>query len=672
MTTFLKTAAILPAILLYIAAEAALGADGLPLSLNFFSADTLRVGEPIHVTAVIRSAGDFPDVEFLLTPSTDWQLVGGETSYYGPLRTGQEMEMRFRAIPLQGKPEPLRGSLQVLGRYTHGALDPRFVGPTTPEVITVAPGTDVLPARVTADPDLGIRPDEAVRRRKPGQAAESIPAVGLKKGSAGRGASVTVTGRWVITVDGTDLPIRKATVQLWNAKSGEDLLENQCGNSSLTDSDGRFEIQASSCSDMFSDPDLQVRLILNNSVVEVRPDELFASSYTARSEIKRDKPSGTYSFGTIKIIGADRGPFRMHNNIMRAYEAFANAGVSVSTKVTVCYPTHKDHNQYVSGFREIHMSEESPFDHEAGTFHEYGHHFLHTESESPPADYSEGGPWHPDHWAPELGFISWTEGFPDFFAALVWDRHRTEDKLGGTKKYKYETRQPISAPVSQWNRIEGVIAAILWDIVDAVDDDQDETGPGQRDNLNMTTADILKVIKDYDPNPGDPFHNHPVSIDELYDGFKQLFPSQINHIAEVYREHRLDKPLPDLLVTRAAVLTSNGPTNETETIRLRRGETFRLENTVTNAGVAAALGFTVRYALHNTQRPLFTIGSRSIEAGFGSITGQRSSASVGMVMPMSVTPGVYTLQVCADSGSVVPENNENNNCRTAAITEVIP
>jgi hypothetical protein len=595
-----------------------------PVTLRFGSRDALRVGTPLRMVARIEAGVSSARVELIVTPSKDWAVPGGSSVYAGALDAGQPVEVTFAVIALQENPEPLRARLLFEGREVHGGIDPALLGGGRPEVFEA---DEVEPAPAIAD-----------------------------KAHGERKATYKATGRWVFAYDGVDLPVRKAKVELWNAKADNDLFEHHCATGS-TDGNGNFEVSSSSCSDLFSGPDLQVRLILDNDVVEVKPDGLFASSYTAVSDIKVNRSSGTHSFGTIRITSTTkRRPFRLHNLIVRAHEAMVDVGVNLP-KVHVIYPANTDHNHY-TGWNEIKLVEEAPFDHEAGIFHEYAHHFLNKRAESPSPDYSEGGPWHPDHWAPELGVISWTEGFPDFFAALLYDRHRVEDRLGtatGTR-YRYETRQPISAPVSEWDRIEGVIAAILWDIVDSADDDQDETGPGRRDNLDLKFLNVVNVILNYDPEPWNPLRNHPVSIHELFDGFRQIYPQHINRIAEVYREHRINKPLPDLLVSSTGTIAAT----------IRRGQFLQVSANVANAGpILANNGFALQWRIGTAN-----IWQVNLPAGMSA--NSTVSASMSILIPSGMATGMYTVHACADSGSAVPESDEDNNCRYAGAIQVNP
>jgi hypothetical protein len=141
---------------------------------------------------------------------------------------------------------------------------------------------------------------------------------------------------------------------------------------------------------------------------------------------------------------------------------------------------------YVGVVNTISLDTNVPFAEEGDVIHEFGHHVLFSRAESPIPNYSNGicdsGPV-AGHciYSPEEGVVSWTEGWPNFFAAVVHNQYNGSEQWG-TTRYVFEQRQDTSGFAGQEDKIEGVIAAILWDIIDMPADDQFEAGSGRRDN----------------------------------------------------------------------------------------------------------------------------------------------------------------------------------------------
>lgn len=105
-------------------------------------------------------------------------------------------------------------------------------------------------------------------------------------------------------------------------------------------------------------------------------------------------------------------------------------------KVTVLFPS-AGRTTYIPEFHEIHVQTGVPFSDEGAVYHVYGHHTLTTLAESATPDFENGicdQPGNPGHclFAPENGFASWTEGWPDFFAAMMHDRFNAQDGYGPT------------------------------------------------------------------------------------------------------------------------------------------------------------------------------------------------------------------------------------------------
>lgn len=109
--------------------------------------------------------------------------------------------------------------------------------------------------------------------------------------------------------------VRNATVGLINFRFLTDSTGQVCGRD-VTDGSGRFSITAA-CNGLIGGPTFAVRIVLNNSVAEVKPEDEFAGTYTFQSAGKLNAIDTPMDFGIISIT-ANQQAFQTHNLIMRA------------------------------------------------------------------------------------------------------------------------------------------------------------------------------------------------------------------------------------------------------------------------------------------------------------------------------------------------------------------
>ncbi|MBI4906221.1 MAG: hypothetical protein HY820_21480 [Acidobacteria bacterium] len=643
----------------------AYAAVGLPVGVTLASADAVRPGEPVTVIAVLEPAADFANATFLVDQPEQWQLLDGMTRWAGALEKGKLVQLRFRAVPLTATPTMMMATVQVDGQTKRAGLDPARMGRQFPELATADADGEKGGQREAVESYLPQHDPNVVL---PEPAAPNFPRVPVEERAAAqlpvrsgkttgaRKASVVASGRWTfIDNNGVRRGVRNATVQMVN----EDPIaafNSGCGNG-VTDGDGNFTISGD-CGDLAfgsdANPDLFVRLVLNNNVVEVKPDSLFAGTYTVRSSTKQNSPGGAVSFGTLTVPSSVTGAAAAHNLVMRAQQFMAAAGESMS-KVTVLWPSTSDSPVafYTPILATLNIKQNEPMTRQFTIFHEYGHHILGTKAESPAPDYDNGEcdqPGHPGHCLdrPEKGTIAWTEGFPDFLGALLRDRFAAADGYAASP-FNIEGFNAPDEFTSQSDllHIEGITAAILLDLVDT----NNESG----ENLTMSFSDIWDVVKNYDPS-SNLLHNHPTSITEFYDGLRVDHLSRINRIAEVYAHNGITRPRPDLRITSL----QNPPT------QINRGAQFSNDSEVSNTGNERAnSAFTVRYllALESNRLVTLQLSTRNIAANMAA--GSSTDIAQTFTVPATMTPGMYRLIACADSTGAVPESSDTNNCRTA-------
>ncbi len=204
------------------------------------------------------------------------------------------------------------------------------------------------------------------------------------------------------------------------------------------------------------------------------------------------------------------------------------------------------------------------------------------------------------------------------------------------------------------------------------------------DRLNASFKDIWELIRSYDPDPNDPCQipvigfdydtgdwvdyciDHPVTIDQFYDGFTARFPGMRNRIAEIYAENHLDKGVgADLSISSFTTsLIGSPPTVFT-------GEGFSVADTTENIGqtsLGTEIDSTTAYFLHSSD----TLAWNEIESGSAIQIGKRtvtpldpessSTLTTNIMIPYSIAAGTYFLHACSDTTSVIFETDEDNNC----------
>ena len=421
------------------------------------------------------------------------------------------------------------------------------------------------------------------------------------------------------------------------------------------------------------------------------------------SGVRNNFPGGTIALGRVAVqtplgasaSGNNAGAFQLYNLAVEAWQHMANHGdqlpkvliewpAASSAYILAVWPTVA--RFYIEDFDNA--GRPVPFV-EGVPFHEYGHHIMaYLYSVAHPIPNYNNGICGAGHcaWGPELGVVSWTEGWPDFFAATAIDvfnhdvdpvtRQDTETvntcpsgstPTAGTPsvrpRYSYENHFDCGFSGMEAS-IEGFIAAILWDIGESTgaNDDQHNNGAGRRDQLNGTFDLIWKAMKNYDPFPQDPFRNHPASIFEFWDAIKATQPSFINAVSEIFAEHHLITPQPDLSVTAL----SNPPASA------RAGSVFTATSSVSNVGAETAFsGSVLQYYLAGVSsvgRTKLT-SQRSVAGNFAA--GATLQFTDTMVIPFTLAEGSYRLQACADDTRFVPEVNETNNCRSSILVLVV-
>lgn len=517
-------------------------------------------------------------------------------------------------------------------------------------------------------------------------------------------ATVTATGRFVYRNEANNniIPIKNAEVIMCD---NDGILPCWTMASGTTDNNGYFTITGSGWDDdiciwpfpcIYDYPDPLVQVIAESPGVVVQsPGYIIPVTYCFKSFTQWDVQGNiAIDFGEISpenglkcmsepvSAQVEDGAWQQFNLANEAYEYMRNFTLSTPGRdipqVRVFWPELLGDITGASFYRPpIQFVDDGAisitFDdtwNESALMHEYGHHVMaHFMDNSltlwlSPIQYLNGI-CDPGHcaWAPENQIIAWSEGWPSFLSEVLI-RHYGYDSIPNYETHLYADKINIysedSNPYSGMeDSIEGFNTAILWDIFDSDNDDQHWDGGGRRDGLTRDFSTIWWLMVNYDPPSS---NTHIGTIHEFWNGMKDVFPNDINLMSEVFREHHIIKPQPDLVISSL----SNPPTSSVQ------GAAFSVSNTVKNNGNENAVSSSSnRYYLSSdatiNTTDMLLWGSTSnppINAGAS------YSVSTNVSIPETLPPGLYILGACADDPNVIPEENENNNCTASAPIQV--
>lgn len=503
---------------------------------------------------------------------------------------------------------------------------------------------------------------------------------------------VTATGTALYVDDrGIERPIKGALVEMCD----EDHPGCQVMGSTMTGDDGRFNLSGGADDWGWDKPDPRIRVTATGPSGTVRNDN---ATYCFMTKPLDNVPSySSYDYGRVTpnnsetcngfgfSTSGDNGAWQLHTNVREAWSfvrgfSLANPRRDVPP-VSVKWPVGGESSYYrppLFDTGEINITQNQPFN-EAVVMHEYGHHVLQHFGEQPLPDYNNGRCDSVQllvfgghcFWHGEKGSIAWTEGWASYLAEVLTTSLGKNDTVSSafgrdilipsavgtveTPPHPHPHESPSPPPADQApDKIEGYVTAILWDLHDGV---SDVHGPnGARDRLNQGFGTQWDVLVSYDPDPVSGSHNRITDIHEFWRGVATRRPDLSNRLSEIYDANHITEQTADLHVAA----TAEAPASVTQ------GSSFPFSDTTRNMGnVSTGTSFATRYLLSTD--PTFgpgdvTIGSRTVA---NLQPGQESTAGVSASVSSMQALGRYFVLACADSGLIVFESNEQNNCRSS-------
>ncbi len=304
------------------------------------------------------------------------------------------------------------------------------------------------------------------------------------------------------------------------------------------------------------DPDIYLYFETDNSVVNVQDTDIAETDYNWDSEdsVIDDFTGNDVDFGTLLPEDRAEDPaIHIHNSIMRAYRfVLLREEVSIE-ELDVLWPEDEQGPGawYNPNDKEIHLSPSRSWNEDSHT-HEYGHHFIYTQSIGTGTDYCNMNcdcePEECDdiedcghcEWCPENEHDAWNEGWPNWFADVI--TRSIPGDYGGyqtlyTRPQEYIDNNctnltGVTIPNAHPLFTEGFAGALLRDIEDSTDenhddldfngdgiaDDADGDGVGDcgRDAMSLGTHEIFTIVRE----------DRPLSILEFIAAFRERYDIQ--------------------------------------------------------------------------------------------------------------------------------------------------
>ncbi len=268
------------------------------------------------------------------------------------------------------------------------------------------------------------------------------------------------------------------------------------------------------------DPDLVLRIILNTGVVDVTDNSITEDTYTFATEEITDFTGSFHDFGIVTSADSTLRPaFHIFNSIVRVERFIRTRTPHNPPHVQVEWPDGATGAFYQSGPQEIHVSTGRQWN-EATHSHEFGHHFLSNFSNTIDPDYcnnfcdAKGGGCNsgndcedPGHciWCPETDHDAWNEGWPNWLADVVTRSYPNDYQFDDGTPYQplFTRSQENLGTCCQDSQTygalitEGFLGALLRDIEDSTQDDQD--GDGILDSMCLGVDEIFDVVTTLNP-----------------------------------------------------------------------------------------------------------------------------------------------------------------------------
>ncbi len=481
--------------------------------------------------------------------------------------------------------------------------------------------------------------------------------------------TVTVTGRFTYRDDaGRTLGIRFAPVEMWNDNG---ITPAELMGTSQTDADGNYSVTGTGSDWLWDGPDPFVRVLADTDAARVRTRS--GDTYCFRTATTSDPPNGaTLALGAVSPanglhcttwwwdITGEHGAWNLHNAVRQEWELLSGSAVpalfpgtlatsgAMIPKVQVVWPNDcngcgDDLIAYANP-DFLGVGRAMPWN-EAGVGALYGgYHLLHHF-----AQYGD------QRWNMGVGgaLSEFSTGFwgHGTFSATFGCRG---DFTGMPGRCGTLEAPPHDHPDGGQDRLAWITSAILWDMQDDTPGENHD-GDNSIDRLAGRLVEAWDVIALFDPDPAEPTHDHPRTLQEFWSGVLARHPDLANRLSAIYHEnHAPAMPAANL---RVSALLGAPPAS------VPPGASFTLDDTTANTG-AIRTGEPSTTTFYLSADATITpqdlpIGQRSVP---NLAAGSASAATTLVSVPLATPAGSYFIGACADGPGVVFESDESDNC----------
>lgn len=286
-----------------------------------------------------------------------------------------------------------------------------------------------------------------------------------------------------------------------------------------------------------SGPDLVLYYETQTDWVDVTDNSIGELTYWWDTGEIVDFEGSFHDFGVITPSASSTHPaIHVFNTVTRIRRFVEEVGGHTPSKVQVEWPV-EEWTHYQDGPEEIHLQAQHQWNEDV-TIHEYGHHFIHNYSSPPSTAYCNGlcdnnPPEDCGHcaWCPENASDAFNEGWPNWLAdvmkrSMIQDERYKFDDGEAYVPFDYfwaDAFEWVSTcgvePVGDFGdpvMTEGFVAALLRDIEDETQDDQD--GDGIPDLLCLGAGPNLAVL----------VNDSPTTVTEFISAFINRYPDEID------------------------------------------------------------------------------------------------------------------------------------------------
>jgi len=306
--------------------------------------------------------------------------------------------------------------------------------------------------------------------------------------------------------DGPVVGADGASIQIWD----EDINPDDLLATGVTDAFGYFDISFNYTQN--EAPDIYTRILMANQEIHCAWEGYTINTWVWRTHTKDDYGGTDIDYGWFGP--ADAGKRAVPNVLSigtRAWRWSYNQGYDPPQ--TYLYIPSSNHAFYSYTIPAIKVGNPDFYWEEPVVSHEYGHHWVWTQSDCTFYDgiYCNMNcdalfPFDCGHcdYSEENEAIAWTEGFPNWYAANVVDEHFGLYGEIPFRLWDLDDHEPMAAGLNA-NIVEGCFSRLLYDISDSNYDD-DPVFPDGVDQINMPSVLILNIAHNQRPLTPAQFH----------------------------------------------------------------------------------------------------------------------------------------------------------------------